>query len=348
MTADRTKTGPESGEAQPGGAGPGGPPAADKTDRQADEPLSQSMADLSRRLGERAARQPEVDPGEAKAARRAALEAYDRARSRRLIVGLSLATAVVVAAGVAYLVPTLGLRAVPPSPSAEAQPAPAPPVEVATAAPAPSPPDSPAPSSPSPAASVPRHARRACGRASGTGGGQPTGTCSASSGGTVPATAVGKPRFHLVRHGDQDGTDPCDGPPTGICRAGAEPGPAAARRSKGSPGETAIVRLQSRTARRSPGGHDRRGRHALPAAQGPSADRHGRPSTAGAAPPGSRAPGCPARRKARRARDPFARSAALRSLRTRARRRQSPRPVAGLIDAVTRNQIFANTEHTLW
>jgi hypothetical protein len=157
MTADRIKTGPESGEAPPGGAGPGRPPAADKTDRQADEPLSQSMADLSRRLGERAVRQPAADPGEAKAARRAALEAYDRARSRRLIAGLGVAAAVVVAAGIAYLVPTLGSRAVPPSPSAEAQPAAAPSVEVATAAPGPAPPDSPspAPSSPSPAASVP-------------------------------------------------------------------------------------------------------------------------------------------------------------------------------------------------
>lgn len=157
MTADRTKTGPESDEAQPGSASPSAPP--DRADSRDDTNYKQSMADLSRRLGERAARQPEVDPGEAKAARRAALEAYDRARNRRLIVGLSLAAAVVVAAGVAYLVPTIGSPPVPPSSIAAAQPEPAPPVEVATAAPAPAPPDSPspaaAPSSPSPAASVP-------------------------------------------------------------------------------------------------------------------------------------------------------------------------------------------------
>jgi Putative peptidoglycan binding domain len=159
MTADRTKTGPESGEAQLGSAGPSRPPAADKADSRAEDPFSQSMADLSRRLGERAARQTEVDPGEAKAARRAALEAYDRARSWRLLVGLGVAAAVVVAAGVAYLVPTIGSPPVPPSSIATAQPEPAPPVEVATAAPAPSPPDSPspspAPSSPPTAASVP-------------------------------------------------------------------------------------------------------------------------------------------------------------------------------------------------
>src|SRR5713101_1656121 len=96
-----------------------------------DANYKQSMADLSRRLGERAARQPAVDPGEAKAARRAALEEYDRARGRRLIVGLGLAAAVVVGAGIAYLVPTMGSRPVPPSASAAAQSEPAPPVEVA-------------------------------------------------------------------------------------------------------------------------------------------------------------------------------------------------------------------------
>jgi Putative peptidoglycan binding domain len=157
MTADRTKTDPEPDQAQPGSASPSASP--DKADSRDDANYKQSMADLSRRLGERAARQPEVDPGEAKAARRAALEAYDRARNRQLIVGLSLAAAVVVAAGLAYLVPTIGSPVVPSSSIAAAQPEPAPPVEVATAAPAPAPPDSPspspAPSSPPPAASVP-------------------------------------------------------------------------------------------------------------------------------------------------------------------------------------------------
>ena len=159
MTADRTKTDPEPDEAQPGSASPGARPAPDKADSRDDANYKQSMADLSRRLGERAARQPAVDPGEAKAARRAALEEYDRTRGRRLIVGLGLAAAVVVGAGIAYLVPTMGSRPVPPSASAAAQSEPAPPVEVATAAPAPDPPAAPSPppalSSPSPAASVP-------------------------------------------------------------------------------------------------------------------------------------------------------------------------------------------------
>src|SRR5216684_4439265 len=159
MTADRTKTDPEPDEAQPGSASPGARPAPDKADSRDDANCKQSMADLSRRLGERAARQPAVDPGEAKAARRAALEEYDRTRGRRLIVGLGLAAAVVVGAGIAYLVPTMGSRPVPPSASAAAQSEPAPPVEVATAAPAPDPPAAPSPppalSSPSPAASVP-------------------------------------------------------------------------------------------------------------------------------------------------------------------------------------------------
>jgi hypothetical protein len=158
MTADRTKTDPESSRAQPGGADPNGPPAPDVADGRNDDVSQPSMAELSRRLGERAARQRAVDPAAAKAARRAALEAYDQDQERRLIVGLSVAVAAVIGVGIVYLFPTVGSGPAPPSPSAEARPEPASPLERTVAAAASAPLDSaspsPAPSSPSPAASV--------------------------------------------------------------------------------------------------------------------------------------------------------------------------------------------------
>ena len=81
MTANpSTKRGPEPGKAQPDSVSPNGPAAARKAGGRDDEISELSMAALSRRLGERAARQQAVDPGTAKAARRAALQAYERAR----------------------------------------------------------------------------------------------------------------------------------------------------------------------------------------------------------------------------------------------------------------------------
>jgi hypothetical protein len=158
MTADRTETGPEPSKAQPGGANPNGPPAPDVADGRNDDVSQPSMAELSRRLGERAARQRAVDPAAAKAARRAALDAYDQAHERRLIVGLSVAVAAVIGAGAVYLVSTVGSGAVPPSRSAAARPEPASPLERTATAPAPDPlasaSPSPASSSPSPAANV--------------------------------------------------------------------------------------------------------------------------------------------------------------------------------------------------
>jgi hypothetical protein len=151
MTADRTKTGPESSKAQPGSASPSRPPAPDQADGRDDEISRQSTAELSRQLGERAARQSAVDPGAAKAARRAALEAYDRARAGRLRSVLHVAGSAVAALGVAYFIVTIGSPPVPPSPSAAARTEPASPLEMATAAPTPAPPDSPPPS---PAANV--------------------------------------------------------------------------------------------------------------------------------------------------------------------------------------------------
>ncbi len=146
MTADPgTKTSPERGKAPPGGVNPNRPPAPGKADGRDDEISEPSMAELSRRLGERAARQRAVDPAAAKAVRRAALEAYDHARARRLRLGLGFAVAAIVGSGIAYLVPTVGSEAVALSPSAAARPQPASPLERTAATPAP--PDSASPSS---------------------------------------------------------------------------------------------------------------------------------------------------------------------------------------------------------
>jgi CheY-like chemotaxis protein len=154
MAADSSKkASPQPGKAQPGSVSPNRPPAPDKADRRDDEGL---MAELSRRLGERAARQRAVDPGAAKAARRAALQAYDRARARRLRLVLGFAVGAVVGSGISNLIPTVGSWPVPPSPNTAARPEPPSPIEMATAAPAPeSMSPSPVPASPSPPAGVP-------------------------------------------------------------------------------------------------------------------------------------------------------------------------------------------------
>ncbi|MEA2809581.1 MAG: hypothetical protein QOJ17_3722 [Rhodospirillaceae bacterium] len=159
MTADPgSKAGPKPGKVQPGSASPNGPPAPGKADRRDDEISDPSMAALQRRLGEWAARQRAVDPAAAKAARRAALEAYDRARARRQRLALAFAVAAIASSGIAYLFPTVGSEAVPLSPSAAALPEPAPLLAMAAATPTAAPPDpaspSSAPSSPLPATSV--------------------------------------------------------------------------------------------------------------------------------------------------------------------------------------------------
>jgi Putative peptidoglycan binding domain len=156
MTGDRTKADPGSSKVPPGSATPNRPPpASDKADGRDDEVSKRSLADLARRLAERAAQQRPVDPSAAEAERRAALEAYDQARERRLIVGLSVAVAVTVGAGIAYLastvdsVSTVDSRPMPPFASVAARPEPASSIERTSAAPAAASPDS-----PSPAASV--------------------------------------------------------------------------------------------------------------------------------------------------------------------------------------------------
>ena len=146
MTGDRTKADPGSSKVPPGSVTPNGlPPASDKAGGRDDEVSKRSLADLARRLAERAAQQRAVDPSAAAAERRAALEAYDQARERRLIVGLSVAVAVTVGAGIAYLVSTVNSRPVPPLTNVAARPEPASSLERTSAAPAAASPDSPLP-----------------------------------------------------------------------------------------------------------------------------------------------------------------------------------------------------------
>lgn len=94
---------------------------ADASRRPAgDAPAKESVAELSRRLGERAARQAATDPADAARARRAALEAWDRARARRLKVMAGCTASVLAVAGLAGLVVAKGWPPVTPSVGAEA------------------------------------------------------------------------------------------------------------------------------------------------------------------------------------------------------------------------------------
>ena len=72
---------PAPGNAQPGSVHLNGPPASDEADGRDNDVSKPSIAELSRRLAERVARQRAVDPAAARIARRAALEAYDRTRA---------------------------------------------------------------------------------------------------------------------------------------------------------------------------------------------------------------------------------------------------------------------------
>jgi CheY-like chemotaxis protein len=115
----------------------------------------ESLAALSRRLAERAARDRAVDPAAAKAARRAALEAYDRARRQRLALGGTVA--VIACSGIAYFVP-MGSRPIASLPSATALPESMALLSMAAATPTFAPPDpasfSSVPSLPPPAADI--------------------------------------------------------------------------------------------------------------------------------------------------------------------------------------------------
>jgi peptidoglycan hydrolase-like protein with peptidoglycan-binding domain len=137
---------------QPGHQPPGHQPPG----WQESQAFKESVAGLARRLGERMAEHSSTDPIERAAARRAALRAYDQARTRRrkLMVALALAAlAPFAGAGIAALVSAIDAPAVSDAPSSSAasleQPAPSP--QELAAAPAP-PPAEPAvpPASPTP------------------------------------------------------------------------------------------------------------------------------------------------------------------------------------------------------
>jgi Putative peptidoglycan binding domain len=121
------------------------------------ETFKRSMADLSRRLGERAANQSAPDPSTSAETRRAALQAYDRARLRWLaiLVGGGLA-AVATGVALASLVPDEPESA-PPVVTASVAPKPAaseptepPPTVASVAATATTSPPAPAPEPPAP------------------------------------------------------------------------------------------------------------------------------------------------------------------------------------------------------
>jgi CheY-like chemotaxis protein len=84
-------------------------PFFSKAARGVDDVPDEWSAELARQLAERAARQEAVDPRTAKAGRRAALRAYDRARARRLRLILGFALGAATVAAVAGLGPMVGL-----------------------------------------------------------------------------------------------------------------------------------------------------------------------------------------------------------------------------------------------
>ena len=135
ITTDPRKTAsPDLVKAQPARPRPNSVAGSEADGR--DAVAKPAIAELSRRLAERVARQQAVDPAAAKAARRAALEAYDLARARRRRWALGFAMAGIVGSAVVCLVPWVGTKAVPPSLNA-ALPEPPPVLSMAIATPKP-------------------------------------------------------------------------------------------------------------------------------------------------------------------------------------------------------------------
>lgn len=95
------------------------------------------MADFSRKLGERAARQSAAGLAAAQQERREALRTYDRARRRQQILTAGVAAGALIALGIASLAPPIAPPvAAPPVVAAAPEPTePAPPVMVAAAQP---------------------------------------------------------------------------------------------------------------------------------------------------------------------------------------------------------------------
>lgn len=117
------------------------------------------MADFSRKLGERAARQSAGDLASAARERREALKAYDRRRRRQQIMTAGVAVGALIALGIASLAPPTAAPVAAPPAVAAAPAEPAPPVMVAAAQPTvlpdatpTAPPAEPAPSSTAPLA----------------------------------------------------------------------------------------------------------------------------------------------------------------------------------------------------
>jgi hypothetical protein len=111
------------------------------TPQPGEEFFRQSIADLSRRLGERAGRPSESEAQASAEARRRALQAYELERARRLRLMLGGAGAVVATACIAWFVVVLGQPETTPAvagPVATAEPAA--PVVMASAVPTPQPP----------------------------------------------------------------------------------------------------------------------------------------------------------------------------------------------------------------
>lgn len=110
MTDDRTpNTGAEPGKGPSGDRRPNARELFKKLDGSVvsdpvDERFKQSLEGLSRRLNEQTASQTPKDPRLAAEARRAALAAYDLARTRRLQAILKTGGAAALAAGIAWLV----------------------------------------------------------------------------------------------------------------------------------------------------------------------------------------------------------------------------------------------------
>lgn len=155
MTDDRTPgTGPETGEAPPTDKRRTARELYRELDGPVDEHFRRSLAGFSRRVGERVAQHTTADPQAAAQARRAALQEYDEARTRRMKVVAGGAGAVVVALSVASFIVFIAAPD-PPSPSAVATAdRTTTVVEVAAAKPVPDPGPPPPPSAPPPPPSL--------------------------------------------------------------------------------------------------------------------------------------------------------------------------------------------------
>jgi len=128
MTAE-PKPQPKLGPARPGPA----PSAVGEGPQAGEQFFQQSIADLSRRLGERA--QSTSEPQAAAEARRRAMQAYERERARKLRLVLTGAGAVFATAGLAWFVVILGEPEAPASASPIAAAVPPPSVTAALAEP---------------------------------------------------------------------------------------------------------------------------------------------------------------------------------------------------------------------